>query len=101
VVRHPRPVLLGQHLALPLQTADHAVGGGVKVGDLDRLLVRARRHQRALVADVRHLGAREAGRERGERLRDLVDVVGEFELREVDAEDLGAAARGGRREAEV
>ena len=85
--------LLAEHLRLALEAADDAVGGRVEVGHIDRLLVGARRHERALVAHVGDLGAREARRERRELLRDVVEVAGEAELLHFLVVGVGVSSR--------
>src|SRR5262249_24220794 len=59
-------LLLGQYAALLLEPGHDAVDGLLEVGHLDRALLLARRQQRRLIDDVGEVGAREAGRARGD-----------------------------------
>lgn len=79
------------HLVLLLQAADDPVDGGLEMlhGDLD--LLAAGGDESGLVADVRDVGAGEAGGERRQPLGVEGGLVVELELLQIDPENLIAA----------
>src|SRR5882724_1932084 len=66
VVGDDVPLLLGQHAAALLESRHHAVDGFLEIRHLDGVLFLSRGQQRRFVHDVGEVGAREAGRTRGD-----------------------------------
>mmetsp|Transcript_24503 Transcript_24503/g.46451 ORF Transcript_24503/g.46451 Transcript_24503/m.46451 type:complete len:207 (+) Transcript_24503:1084-1704(+) len=87
---HRAALVLRHHLVLLLQAADDAIHGALEVHHGNVVLVRARRHQRRLVADVGDVRPGKPGGERGEALRVVVAPLHQLQVLEVHVEDLRA-----------
>ena len=91
VVRHGVSFNLVDDLVLLLEAGDDAIGGGFKVREGHRLVIRPRRDERRLVDDVGDVRAAEPRGERGEPLAVMADRRVELDLLQVHLEDLIAA----------